>query len=307
MKILITGGAGYIGTELTSALLQENPAIEEIIIYDNLSRPNYNLFIGRHDFPKGKIKFIQGDLLDSRKLKKALKNTDIVFHLAAKVSTPFADQNPHLFEQVNHWGTAELVYALEESPVKKVIYSSSVSVYGSSSEMVDVDSPINPKTFYGISKMRGEEHIQRLFDKMPTYILRLGNVYGYSKSMRFDAVINRFMFDAQFHKRITINGNGEQHRAFIHIDKTANLLSKIALTNEIKPGRYDLVEDNLSVNYIADALLDIYPGLEMIFVNQHMKLRDLKVRPNTVINEKIDIPVRTLREVLNVFKENFSF
>ena len=307
MRVLITGGAGYVGTELTYELLKHGDKITEIVIYDNLSRGNFNFFIGKNAFPENKVKFIQGDLLDTRKLKKALKDIDIVYHLAAKVSTPFADQNPHLFEQINHWGTAELVYALEEMPVKKVIYSSSVSVYGSSSELVDVDSPINPKTFYGISKMRGEEHISRLFPKMPTYILRLGNIYGYSKSMRFDAVINRFMFDAQFHKRITINGNGEQNRAFIHIDKTANILAKIGLGDSVKPGRYDLVEDNLSVNYIADALMNLYPGLEMIFVNQHMMLRDLKVKPNRVINSQIEIPVRSLKEVLEKFKSNFTF
>lgn len=307
MRVLITGGAGYVGTELTYELLKHSEKITEIVIYDNLSRGNFNFFIGKNAFPENKVKFIQGDLLDTRKLKKALKDIDIVYHLAAKVSTPFADQNPHLFEQINHWGTAELVYALEEMPVKKVIYSSSVSVYGSSSELVDVDSPINPKTFYGISKMRGEEHISRLFPKMPTYILRLGNIYGYSKSMRFDAVINRFMFDAQFHKRITINGNGEQNRAFIHIDKTANILAQIGLGDSVKPGRYDLVEDNLSVNYIADALMNLYPGLEMIFVNQHMMLRDIKVKPNPVINSQIEIPVRSLKEVLEKFKSNFTF
>ncbi|MFZ5552465.1 MAG: NAD-dependent epimerase/dehydratase family protein [Bacteroidota bacterium] len=306
MKILITGGAGYIGTELVYELMKHAEKISEVIVYDNLSRGNYNLFIGKQKLPADKIRFVQGDLLDTRKLKKTLQGVDIVFHLAAKVSTPFAHENPHLFEQINHWGTAELVYALEDHPVKKFIYASSVSVYGSSSQEVDIDSPIHPDTFYGISKMRGEEHVQRMFSKMPTYILRLGNVYGYSKSMRFDAVINRFMFDAHFNKRITINGDGEQHRAFIHIDKTANLLGHLALTEKLKPGRYDVVEDNLSVNYIAEKLMEIYPGLEMIFVNQNMQLRDLRVKPNAEVNKAIDIPVRTLAEVLTQFKQEFS-
>lgn len=304
MRILITGGAGYIGTELTYEL-SKRAEVSEIIVYDNLSRGNYNLFIGHSKLEK--VKFVQGDLLDTRKLKKNLKGVEVVIHLAAIVTTPFSDQNPHLFEQVNHWGTAELVYAIEESEVKKFIYTSSVSVYGSSKEEVDVDSPINPKTFYGISKMRGEEHAHRIINKIPTYILRLGNVYGYSKSMRFDAVINRFMFDAHFKNRITINGNGEQYRSFIHVDKTANLLANISVTDKLKAGRYDLVEDNLSVNYIADRLKDIYPDLEMIFVNQHMNLRDLKVKPNKSVNELFDIRVRTLLEVLTEFKKNFTF
>ena len=113
MKVLITGGAGYIGTELCY-FLSENESVDKIIVYDNLSRENRNFFIGKDKLSPHKFIFINGDILDSRKLKKALQGVDVVFHLAAKVTTPFSDQNPHLFEQVNHWGTAELTYALEE-------------------------------------------------------------------------------------------------------------------------------------------------------------------------------------------------
>jgi len=143
MNILITGGAGYIGTELTCEL-EKNPEVKQIIIYDNLSRGNINLFIGSHKLSH-KIKFVQGDILDTRLLKQTLKSVDVVYHLAAKVTTPFADQNPHIFEQVNHWGTAELVYAVEESEVKKFIYSSSASVYGASSHDVDEKYGSQPK------------------------------------------------------------------------------------------------------------------------------------------------------------------
>ena len=74
MRILITGGAGYIGTELVYELMKHADKISEIVIYDNLSRGNYNLFIGKQKLPNDKIKFVQGDLLDTRKLKKALKD-----------------------------------------------------------------------------------------------------------------------------------------------------------------------------------------------------------------------------------------
>lgn len=304
MKVLITGGAGYIGTELTYELDKRND-VDEIVIYDNLSRGNYNLFIGDNNL-SGKVRFVKGELLDTRLLKKTLEGIDVVYHLAAKVTTPFADQDPHSFEQTNHWGTAELVYAIEESDVKKLIYTSSASIYGASSEEVDVDSPINPRTFYGISKMRGEEHINRLYDKTDTYIIRCGNVYGYSKSMRFDSVINRFLFDANYSGRITINGTGEQTRSFIHIDKTANILAKL-MSDDLKPGRYDLVEDTLVINYIADTLKEMYPEMEMMYVNQNLKLRELKVKPNPVINELTDIGVRNLREVLAEFKQKLTF
>lgn len=303
MRVLITGGAGYIGTELTYELAS-NEDITEIVVLDNLSRSNYNLFIGQTKL-NSKVKFVKGDILDTRLIEKLMADVDIVYHLAASVSTPFSDQNAHYFEQVNHWGTAELVYCAEKVNLKQFVYLSSVSVYGASNEEVDVDSEINPRTFYGISKMRGEEHVNRLFDKIPTYILRCGNVYGYSKSMRFDAVINKFMIDANFAGRISINGNGEQHRSFVHIDLVSKVLS--GLTNQsIKPGRYDLVNRVLTVNDIVDSMMELYPNLEMLFVNQHLKLRELKVKPNLVVNSTANIQTSSLNEELAEFKKEFS-
>jgi UDP-glucose 4-epimerase len=120
------------------------------------------------------------------------------------------------------------VYAVEESNVKKFIYTSSSGVYGSSSGAVDETTIPNPKTFYAISKLRGEEHVRRLFDKIDTYIFRCGNVYGYSKSMRFDSVINKFVFEANFNGIVTIQGDGKQSRSFIHIDRVSRALTIVS-------------------------------------------------------------------------------
>ncbi len=303
MKILITGGAGYIGTELLQKL-SSKAEISELIVYDNLSRPNRNLFIGDQKMG-GKIRFVQGDLLDSRKLRQCLQGVDLVYHLAAKVTTPFADQNAHQFEQINHWGTAELVYALEESKVNKLVHLSSVSVYGSTDDKVDSSAPLNPRTFYGISKMRGEEHVLRLMNKMDVSIIRCGNVYGYNKSMRFDAVINRFMFDANFSGRISINGSGEQSRPFIHISKVAEVLA--AMTNSsLKGGTYNLVEHNMAIGEVVEAIRQFYPMLEMLFINQHMKMRQLMVKPSEELNSMISLK-RSFAEELKDFKEAFTF
>ena len=305
MKILVTGGAGYIGTELIKSLsLIES--VKEIIIYDNLSRGNRNLFIGDSFINSDKLNFVQGEILDSRKLNTVLKNVDVVYHLAANVTTPFSDQNPHLFEQVNHWGTAELVYAIEKSNVKKFIYLSSVSVYGTSSKPVGTDSNLNPKTFYGISKMRAEEHVQRISEKIETLIIRCGNVYGYSKSMRFDAVINRFMFESNFKKRITINGNGDQHRPFVHINKVVQVLAKL-LNTQPKGVVFNLVDRNLAIGEIVEVLREIYPQLEMLFVNQQMKMRELKVQESIELNSMFSDTNQKLIDELIEFKGAFSF
>lgn len=306
MNVLITGGAGYIGTELLKQL-SKNPKVEKVKIYDNLSRDNYALFTGHKYEQHQNISFINGELLDSRKLKKALEGIDIVYHLAAKVTTPFANTDPHFFEQVNHWGTAELVYAIEESNVSQLIYSSSIGVYGSSTNEIEESSEANPKTFYAISKLRGEEHIARLMPKIKTNIIRCGNVFGYSSSMRFDSVINRFVFESNFSNRITIHGDGKQSRAFIHVDYIAKIFNKL-IGSETPSGFYNLIQENLSILEIVDVLKEVNPTLEFIFINQHLKLRNIKVNPNLKLKEFIDLSSgSSFKEEIVAFHDRFSF
>jgi UDP-glucose 4-epimerase len=281
MKVLITGGAGYIGTGLVDQLVSGDQ-VEKIIIYDNLSRENYSFFLGGTLPNPDRISFVEGDILDSRKLRKHLDGVDTVIHLAAKVTTPFANIDSHFFEQVNHWGTAELVYALEESKVQRMVYLSSTSVYGRSNQLATEDKVPNPRTFYGISKLRGEEHVARLFDKMQTYIIRCGNVYGYNKSVRFDSVINRFVFDANYKRRLNINGNGTQARAFIHVDKITRILAQL-LYSDIPAGTYNASLHNYQILELVDTFKSIDPELEFMFVNQHLNLRGIKIKPNQLM------------------------
>jgi UDP-glucose 4-epimerase len=308
MNVLVTGGAGYIGTELVSLLIA-NPKVDKVIVYDNLSRPNYNLFLGLRHQKHQKLSFVKGELLDSRALKKVLKGVDVVYHLAAKVTTPFANADSHVYEQVNHWGTAELVYAVEESNVKRFIYTSSTGVYGSSAIPAHEDTPPDPQTFYAASKLRGEEHVRRLIKsgKIETFVMRCGNVYGYSKSMRFDAVINKFVFESNFNKLITIQGDGKQSRTFIHIEMVAKALNNL-LTADLPSDVYNIVDRNLKVIDILDVLKELIPDLQFIFINQHLRLHELNVKPNPLISDTLMIRnQRTLKEELSEFLTKFSF
>ena len=306
MRVVVTGGAGYIGTELVTQLALID-SVEEIIVYDNLSRGNYNLFLDYHFPNNDKVRFVRGDILDTRKLGQILEGAEIVYHLAANVTTPFANMDPHFYEQVNSWGTAELVYAAEKAKVRKLIYTSSTSVYGASDGIVDESAERNPRTFYGISKLRAENHLDTLNGKMDVNIIRCGNVYGYSHSMRFDAVINKFAFEANFYSRISIQGNGKQRRAFIHIDSVSKALAQL-VHKELPFGKYNLVEENYQIMDIVDALKIVKPELEFIFVDQHLKLRTMQVSTDLKIKEYIDVPPpKPLSDQLRQFMSHFSF
>lgn len=303
MNVLITGGTGYIGYALVKHLLENTPESVNLTVYDNLSRGNYNFFF--HLPPTNRVRFIRGELLDSRLLNKEVELADVVYHSAAKVTTPFADQDSHMFEQVNHWGTSELVQAVERHPVEKFVYLSSMSVYGRVEEQTNESSPLHPESFYGFSKQRAEAHVARLFDqKIDTYIIRSGNVYGYNPSLRFDAVINKFMFDAHTRGRIKIQGSGEQHRAFIHVNKIAYALGSL-LEGKIPSGIYNLAEHNLSVNYIANTISELYPNLERLYINQHLQMREIQAELPVKLSQHINWPDVTFADELKQFKEAF--
>lgn len=304
MKILITGGAGYVGFTLAQKLA-ELPQVSSILIYDNLSRHNENILFGKFSGAE-KLKLVRADILDSRKLKKNIQSIDVVFHLAAKVITPFANQDPHFFEQINNWGTAELVYAIETSEVRQLIYLSSASVYGKTQDAATEDSIPNPQTYYGISKLRGEEHVRRILQSKNTIIIRGGNVYGFSEAMRFDAVINNFMLQANFENKISIHGTGEQMRAFIHVDDLASILSKIPFT-EIPSGVYNCIGKNLAVNDIAEEITQLYPTCDRIFMNQHITLGGIKVSTESKLSNYLKLPQRKLSDELKEFKSKFLF
>ena len=304
MKVLITGGAGYVGYALVRQLMFA-PEVSEIIIYDNLSRRNY-AFFDHQKFTEKPLRFVHGDILDGRKLNQVLSGVDIVYHLAAKVTTPFADTDAHSFDQVNHWGTAQVAYAAEQQKVAHLIYLSSVSVYGDSDEAVDEHSTPAPRSYYGIAKLAGEEQVLRLGNKMKVHVIRSGNVYGYNPTYRIDAVINRFVFEAHFEGRVSIQGSGEQQRAFIHVDKLATALRQL-LTADIETGVHNLAEHNFSINDVLIAVKELYPKLETININPNMPRRNVSINLPTALWEQLHIPDIDLLQELQAFPAAFAF
>lgn len=305
MKVVITGGAGYVGAELV-AMLATDSDIDDLVVYDDLSRGHHGLFIGPPIGP-GRVRFVRGDVLDSRKFGQTVAGAHLVYHLAAKVSTPFAEAGQHHFEQVNHWGTAEVVYAVEDhAPDARVVYLSSAAVYGQGTGSAAVGSKPSPRTAYGSAKLRGEDHMARLMNSHLVFILRSGNVHGPGRSMRFDAVINRFLFEAHLHRRITIQGSGKQRRPFVHITALVHALH--ALRNAKLPGGiYDVVEGDHSVLELVETLKELYPELELLFVDQHLDLASLSVPCDTRLAALMPVPRGGLADDLRLLRTRLSF
>ncbi|MDB3993924.1 NAD-dependent epimerase/dehydratase family protein [Gammaproteobacteria bacterium] len=303
MKILLTGGAGYIGNELVYRLSEET-GIEEILVYDNLCKGNYNLFTGLRKVPGKNVRFLQADILDSRSLRSAMKGVDLVIHLAAKVPTPYADQDPHDFEQSNHWGTAEVVYAAEEESVGRFIYLSSQSVYGHG-EVKNTEHPRVPTSYYSISKMRGEEHVLRLMEKVSVQLVRCANVYGYSKNLRVETEINQLVFDAHFSNRVSIHGDPEFTQTYISLYRLVEVLAQMVNQN-VESDVYNLSHLSVSSMDMVEGLKVIYPGLETIFVDQHIPLHDLTMQCDRRLAPLLPDDT-SIVEDLQKFKELFTF
>ncbi|MRI62780.1 SDR family oxidoreductase [Ornithobacterium rhinotracheale] len=299
MKIFISGGAGYLGYNLVRAL-EQNEKVEEIIVYDNLYRQNLNFFILGEKL--NKTKFIKGDILNEFELKKHLKNIDVVYHLAAFVESPYSYRDHFNYEQINHFGTATLVNALQENSPKKVIFTSSGAVYGKDIE-ADENTPPVPENAYGISKFNAEKYLELLRYEMEVCIFRIANVFGFNPMFRFDSVINNLLFNALLYNKIKINGNGENITPFVHLDTVTQRLAQAAFREE--PKIENLVEYNQSVNTVRDILLESFKNLEFQYLNTQQKLSSYQITSIYTPNQDDNFKARVL-ECLQDFKSNFK-
>lgn len=286
MRPLITGGAGYVGFSLVRSLAKRDD-VERITVIDNLARRNWALFVSGSHGPVP-VDFRRIDILDGYSLDSAMDRVDTVFHLAAHASTPHADRDHHVFDQVNNWGTAQVARAIEKAPeVRDVVYASTFAVYGDSPDPITPDTAPMPSSSYGISKLAGEDHLRRLKDRN-VHIVRAGNVFGFNPAIRFDAVINALCFDAWTERTIRITGDGTQRRPFVHVDKLADALARLP-GSDIDAGTYDLATHNASVDEIADILHEQVPDLDRIYMNRDIRMHNVVMELPSPLAARLDI------------------
>lgn len=213
MKALVTGGAGFIGSNICAALLNEGA---EVVILDDLSSGHA---VNLEALPNAN--FIEGNICDADAVARAVYGCEVVFHLAASVGNKRSIDHPDEDTAINVNGTLTVLEAARNAGVRKVVTSSSAGIYGELKKLpIAEDHPIDPLTPYGVSKLYTEKmslafaHVYGL----EAICLRYFNVYG--PNQRFDAygnVIPIFAFRALRNEPITIFGDGMQTRDFVHV------------------------------------------------------------------------------------------
>ena len=226
-KVLVTGGGGFIGSNLVRALLERG---DDVRVLDNFSTGN------RSNLGGIDVEVVEGELRSYERVHNAVRGTELVFHLGALGSVPRSVQDPLTTSAVNVEGTLNVLLAARDEGVRRVVFASSSSVYGSSAQLPAVESaPVDPISPYGVAKLAAERYcvsFSRVYESFETVVLRYFNVFGPRQNPRsqYAAVVPLFMTAVAAGKPVTIYGDGEQSRDFTYVENVveANLLAAAA-------------------------------------------------------------------------------
>ncbi|MCS6980527.1 MAG: NAD-dependent epimerase/dehydratase family protein [Flavobacteriales bacterium] len=258
-RILVIGGAGFIGGFVVQELLKE--PVAEVIIYDNFARGKMDNISKSLQDPRCQLFPYGGDIREIDILDKAMEGVDYVFHLAAMWLLHCKDFPRTAFD-VNIAGTFNVLEACVRHRVKKLIYSSSASVYGDAVEVPMTEShPFNNKNFYGATKIAGEAMCTAYNDRygLPVIGLRYMNVYGPGQDQHavYSGVIPIMLNKIDRNEPPVVNGDGSQAYDFIYVEDVAKANIR-ALKSPVKYGFYNVgTEVQTSVRQLCDLILKL--------------------------------------------------
>ena len=249
-KMLVTGGAGFIGSHVVELLVSEK---FDVVVFDNLTTGNFK------KIEKFQVNFIESDIRDLESLTKAFENIDTVFHLAAAISVPESLEKPEEYVDINVNGTLNVIEAAKRCGVRRVVFSTSAANYG--------DEPTLPKTEemppcilspYALTKLDGEIYLQMYRSKTFSAVsLRYFNVFGTRQDTDspYAAAIPKFINQALINKDIGIFGDGTQTRDFIYVKDIAKANLHAAT---IEPGLYNVCNGEPTIiGPLAEKIVEI--------------------------------------------------
>ena len=281
-NILVTGGAGYIGSVLTRKLVSSkyNVKVLDSLIFgqdgisDLVSNESVKLFVD--------------DIRNEKILTDVLKDVDCVIHLAAIVGEPLCNKIPEIATQINELATKKIVDSCKKSGVQRLIFASTCSNYGSSLETVNEDTPLESLSLYSETKVKSELNVLNSQDKnFEPCVLRFATAYGLSPRMRFDLLLQEFIRDALIDKKISIFGPNHW-RPLVHVDDIASAcIIAIENSKNISGETYNVGdnEQNYTKKDLAEMIQKYIPSSTIEVIETKQDPRNYKVSFDKIKNK----------------------
>jgi nucleoside-diphosphate-sugar epimerase len=275
-KVLVTGGAGFIGSHLVDELIKEEC---EVSVLDNFSTGKFENI--EENLTQAKLRLVEGDIRETQKVQNAIGDSEAVFHLAAITSVPYSVTHPDVTRDVNVNGTLNLLKASLNSGVEHFVFISSCAVYGEAEHLpISEEEPTKPLSPYAESKLEAEHHCKEFYTKrgLKTTILRPFNVYGPGmRSDQYGGVIAKFIERLQRAKPPIIYGDGTQTRDFVHVHDVVGAM-KMVIGNEKAAGQTFNVATGAptTISQLAQLLTELVGGEKIKPQYQAARQGDLK-------------------------------
>jgi nucleoside-diphosphate-sugar epimerase len=293
-KILVIGGAGYIGSALLPKLLDRGYHVRLLDLFLFGREPIANL-LGHPN-----LEIIEADFRHMDKIVRAVRGMDDVIHLGAIVGDPACSLDQELTVEVNLIATRMIAEVAKGSGIRRFCFASTCSVYGASDHILDERSQLNPISLYARSKLASENVLRQMADSsFHPVILRFGTVYGQSGRTRFDLIINLLTAKALVEGKITVCGGG-QWRPFVHVDDAAAALAKvIKVPTEFVDGEVFNVgsnEQNYQLMEAAQVIQSLVPKAEIVELGANTDFRNYRVDFTRITRAFGFIPRWTLKD-----------
>ena len=275
VRVLVTGGAGFIGSHVVDRLVSEGYGVRVI---DDLSTGKLENIAGH--LGRGRVEFVKGDVRDVSVVRKFVDDVDVVVHLAAVTSVPFSFRHPNLTYDVNVWGTWSLLRACAEEKIDRFVFVSSCAVYGEPEFLpVDEKHPANPISFYAASKLAAERYCLALSgdEFFGSVVLRLFNVYGRRQGVNdYCGVITRFIDCCRRRVPLVVYGDGSQTRDFVNVRDVVEAVLAAVQNEDVEGEVFNVGSGRpTSVDELAKTVLDL-AGVNLKICYEEPRVGDVK-------------------------------